>query len=850
MLHIIMHTNHLRGRLPNALLQLLSLQNLDVGVNQLSGSILDLPDMSDMMHFSVLGNIAMSGSIPESVRYWTSLQSFGVGRTSLSGSLPDGIEAWSQLIQLSAFSCGLAGSIPDGIGGMRVIGMFGVPGNSFSGWLPDALGALSSIEGFLFADNHISGSIPEAMSVMTMVVTLALQFNWMTGTIPGAAGNSQMRLRRLAVFANQLTGTLPPIICCLKMLRSFDVHANQLSGSILTCFSGLARCIAVFAHENRFTGSIPTGAVPQEVVAYEASENMFEGTLPHVPLSLQFLGLAPSSLGSQLHGLIPSSLGRASKLDALIAQRHRIRGCVTACASLVALVVHGNMIQSLAHIRFKNQSSILLQHNALSCRLPDLGDVRPTLSLCAVGNHFQHPDTDFPDWVSTFEQDGLFWSTGREGLMVCFRALSSGMVFLLAVGLRLGWQRIARAVSRWHSRPGSQSLLRLCTVLLSCTSRRVVACIALLTALLDWDFYQCPRTLTLASACHIDSTHMHFAVVLLWGQLHWQFMPNRWVMCVHQRRPAALVQKQAGVSSVTWLVILLPLSSMAVLNVISKCVPGFLHIQGKWLNATNLLVGAAQGLISSTVIPHLAKRIAPDPYYFTSLANLLVSVGLPTLCIVYLDHECLGHWPELWSPCSRHNQEQFAKVGQTEGTLEETYKIIGLPGFKWRILSPDEFCSARFGHSCSRCVTATLLNLHPMLLAKVITGAFCVPTIFILRDMPKIDSLEVVVKLGLSLQLVMFFSGMLPLLMPILFLGFVSEMLMAAAAEEQLVPADAVVDVLFAKVASLGLIFSGWLHMVFTSGGALACVLQFVLALGLPVLRKRASLDEEVTASS
>ena len=187
------------------------------------------------------------------------------------------------------------------------------------------------------------------------------------------------------------------------------------------------------------------------------------------------------------------------------------------------LVLYDNTLKRLRHTCYANDSNLLLQHNALSCHLPlTIADhIHPKVTLCAVGNQLQKPS---PPWLSSFEQNGVFWFSETESLRLVFRLTVAVLLFLAVLLSQLGWKKIGFAMAKLHvdRGRGCASLPDVCASQLSCLSCRTVLCFAILMALMDWTYFECPRLLTRGSACHRDSTRVHFAVVLLWSQVvHW-----------------------------------------------------------------------------------------------------------------------------------------------------------------------------------------------------------------------------------------------------------------------------------------------------------------------------------------
>eukprot|EP00971_Amphidinium_carterae_P249467 4951782-Amphidinium_carterae.1 len=57
----------------------------------------------------------------------------------------------------------------------------------------------------------------------------------------------------------------------------------------------------------------------------------------------------------------------------------------------------------LAELHIVDLSKVLVIANGLSCKLPRLEDVQPSISLALIGNHFAKPKY-LPAWLSPHEQ--------------------------------------------------------------------------------------------------------------------------------------------------------------------------------------------------------------------------------------------------------------------------------------------------------------------------------------------------------------------------------------------------------------------------------------------------------------
>eukprot|EP00007_Cunea_sp_BSH-02190019_P002761 CAMPEP_0174246184 /NCGR_PEP_ID=MMETSP0417-20130205/41945_1 /TAXON_ID=242541 /ORGANISM="Mayorella sp, Strain BSH-02190019" /LENGTH=409 /DNA_ID=CAMNT_0015326037 /DNA_START=47 /DNA_END=1278 /DNA_ORIENTATION=- len=216
--------NQLSGSIPDSIGNMQSLQFLDLHNNQLSGSIPDsiIPDSIGNMQsltYLYLYNNQLSGSIPYSIGNLQTLQNLYLNNNQLSGSIPDSIGKMQSLQLLSVSNNQLSGSIPDSIGNLQSLGTLYLYNNQLSGSIPDSIGNLQS-------------SIGNLQSLLF----LYLSGNQLSGSIPDSIGNLQS-LQNLYLQNNTLTGLVPSWIC---KLQNYDLEDNQFSCPLPSCCT--ARC--------------------------------------------------------------------------------------------------------------------------------------------------------------------------------------------------------------------------------------------------------------------------------------------------------------------------------------------------------------------------------------------------------------------------------------------------------------------------------------------------------------------------------------------------------------------------------------------------------------------------------
>jgi Leucine-rich repeat (LRR) protein len=201
------------------------------------------------------------------------------------------------------------------------------------------------------------------------VVDVALWSNNLVGTIPpeiGALGN----LVGLALAANELIGAIPSTIGQLTKLKSLNLQENALSGPIPVSIGNLVELEELYLFANQLTGSIPP-SIGQLVNVRELAlgNNLLTGALPHELgnlSSIRFLELG----GLQLSGTIPSSLGQLSNLEWFSLEGNQLSGPIPSSLGQLA-----------------NLKTLDLQYNALDGPIPaQLGGLVSIEELRLSGN--------------------------------------------------------------------------------------------------------------------------------------------------------------------------------------------------------------------------------------------------------------------------------------------------------------------------------------------------------------------------------------------------------------------------------------------------------------------------------
>ncbi|KAJ4981422.1 hypothetical protein NE237_032259 [Protea cynaroides] len=193
----------LYGKFPERILQLRTLQSLDVSRNPfLHGYLSEFP---------------RNGS----------LQSLVLSMTSFSGSLPDSIANLSLLSTLELHNCSFDGSIPSSI--IRTqLNSLDLSFNSFTGPIPPLPVTLTEVN---LANNILTSPLPDSVwKRLVKLENIYLCCNYLNGTIPSPL--STATLETLDLSSNKLEGPIPLSIFELHHLTVLNLSFNNFSGTI------------------------------------------------------------------------------------------------------------------------------------------------------------------------------------------------------------------------------------------------------------------------------------------------------------------------------------------------------------------------------------------------------------------------------------------------------------------------------------------------------------------------------------------------------------------------------------------------------------------------------------------
>jgi hypothetical protein len=220
-----------------------------------------------------LGNNQLAGTIP-SLSGLTSLQQVFLNGNQLSGGIPS-LSGLTNLAYFQAAGNQLSGSIPS-LSGLTALVTFAVDDNQLTGSIP-SLAGLGNLAFLGVSDNQLSGSIP-SLSGLSMLSSLSVGYNHLTGAAPLVpnpnslvAGQSDLCPNALAAAANPpsandqawnaATGMMPWSQQC-TLSATYTVTSSSNAGGSITPASQTLNAGATA----QFTVAAANGYVIAEII--------------------------------------------------------------------------------------------------------------------------------------------------------------------------------------------------------------------------------------------------------------------------------------------------------------------------------------------------------------------------------------------------------------------------------------------------------------------------------------------------------------------------------------------------------------------------------------------------------
>ncbi|KAF5179323.1 Receptor-like protein [Thalictrum thalictroides] len=399
---------YLSGPFDSSLLKLGSLSELRLGQNNISavnpeifGSLSNLT----LLHVS---SCNLFGTFPKEIFELPLLRSLDISNNPLlQGSMPEFPQKGCLLEELVMADTGLFGKLPENIGSLSYLSTIDLGHSGFSGPIPPSMSKLTQLQYMDLFENNFTGQVPN-LNLSKNLAYINLAHNRSTGSISSLQWGRHLKLVKLHLRNNSLSGTIPPILFTLPSLQKLDLSQNQFTGQLGEFFNQSSSVLDTLdLSNNRLEGSVPLsifGLSSLQILA--VSSNNFNGTLrlsmfqklsnlSSLDLSGNKLWIISSGINSSLFPQIgnlnlascnltefPRFLSNQSSLSYLDLSNNQIRGKIPNWIWKIGngFIVHLNLSlnflenpeQPLPKLPFKYLGTLDLHSNLLQGSLPIL----------------------------------------------------------------------------------------------------------------------------------------------------------------------------------------------------------------------------------------------------------------------------------------------------------------------------------------------------------------------------------------------------------------------------------------------------------------------------------------------
>ncbi|KAL2248193.1 UNVERIFIED_CONTAM: Receptor-like protein 7 [Sesamum indicum] len=392
------HGCDLRGSFPNMIIQIPTLENLDLSYNVfLTGSIPQfhqnaslrtiftgpIPSMistlTGLIHVDLSWNF-FTGSIPP---FYMSknLQSVDLSISSLSGSIPKSLFSlpslqilrlsYNQLSDLSSNK--LEGQIPNSFFTLERLEILDLSGNFFNGTVQ--LGKLQRLHSLIDLDlsyNNLSFDICITNTNLSMFPQLFFRLALASCNLHNIPDlTNQYMLQMLDLSNNRIIGEVPNWIWEIGngALTHLDLSSNLLV-SLQKSYHFPSSLSYLDLHSNILQGELPP--LPQDANYIDYSNNNFEKSIPPNIVNstdyLIYLSLSNNSLSEA----IPTSFCTSTRLDVLDLSANRLSGSIPPC-----------LVEKVEHLAVLN-----LGGNNISGHIPDTFSVYCSLKILDMSQNY------------------------------------------------------------------------------------------------------------------------------------------------------------------------------------------------------------------------------------------------------------------------------------------------------------------------------------------------------------------------------------------------------------------------------------------------------------------------------
>lgn len=183
------------------------------------------------------------------------------------------------------------------------------------------------VDAIALYDNELGGTLPDGLAALTTLRVLDLHSNQIGGELPAALG-SLTSLEYLDLSGNHFSGAIPATLGNLAKLSTLDLAHNELSGAVPATLGDLAALRSLDTAYNQLSGALPATLIGlHSLETLRLNDNRLEGSIPDGLGALPGLGEV-NLAHNRLTGAVPAGLTAiaahdlsGNRLDGTIAVR-------------------------------------------------------------------------------------------------------------------------------------------------------------------------------------------------------------------------------------------------------------------------------------------------------------------------------------------------------------------------------------------------------------------------------------------------------------------------------------------------------------------------------------------------
>ncbi|KAK7285707.1 hypothetical protein RJT34_20485 [Clitoria ternatea] len=402
--------NFLSGPLPSDIFNVVSLIEISLPLNKLSGTIEGIVNLTNLTVLELYSN-NFTGPLPLDIGKLSKLERLLLHANNLTGTLPPSLMNCVNLVMLDLRLNLLEGNLSAfNFSRLLKLTTLDLGNNTFTGILPPTLYACKSLKAVRLASNQLGGQIsPDILGLQSLAFlsistnnltnatgalrllmglknlsTLMLSQNFFNEMMPDDPNITHpdgfQKIQVLGLGGCNFTGQIPHWLVNLKKLEAIDLSYNKISGSIPPWLSTLPELFYIDLSFNNLTGIFPTELTTLPALTSQQAYDDVERTYLELPVFAnannvsqmqynQISNLPPAIyLGNNsLNGSIPIEIGQLKVLHQLDLGHNKFSGSIPAEISnlinLEKLYLSGNQLsgeipESLKSLHFLSVFSV------------------------------------------------------------------------------------------------------------------------------------------------------------------------------------------------------------------------------------------------------------------------------------------------------------------------------------------------------------------------------------------------------------------------------------------------------------------------------------------------------------